>query len=161
MHAARSSAAVLRTVSDPRFVLFAGSLIALIALGMRHSFGLFLTPVTQDLPQVDREAFGFAVALQNLTWGLAQPFAGMIADRFGSARVILVGGALYAAGLFCASLSSTSLGLTLGLGAFVGIGLSATTFAVVLGAIGRRFPPEKRSTALGIASLGGSVGIFV
>jgi predicted MFS family arabinose efflux permease len=94
-------------------------------------------------------------------WGLAQPFAGMIADRFGSARVIFVGGVLYAAGLIWASASSTALGLTLGLGVFVGIGLSATTYAVVLGAVGRRFPPERRATALGIASLGGSIGIFL
>lgn len=161
MPPAGSAASVLHFARDPRLVLFAGSVIALIAIGMRHSFGLFLTPVTQDLQGIDREAFGLAIALQNLTWGLAQPFAGMIADRFGSARVILIGGMLYAAGLICASASSTALGLTLGLGALVGVGLSATTYAVVLGAVGRNFPPERRSTALGIASLGGSVGIFL
>lgn len=139
----------------------AGAMIAMIAVGMRHSFGLFLDPVTQGLPSIDREAFGFAVALQNLMWGLAQPFAGMVADRFGTARVVFVGGAFYAAGLFIASLSSTAFGLTIGLGVLVGMGLSATTYAVVLGAVGRNFPPERRSTALGIASLGGSIGIFL
>jgi MFS family permease len=128
---------------------------------MRHSFGLFLDPITQELEGVNRENFGFAIALQNLIWGIAQPFAGMIADRFGTARVVFIGGALYCLGLVCASMSSTALGLTLGFGVLVGIGLSATTYAVVLGAVGRRFPPEKRSTALGIASLGGSVGIFL
>eukprot|EP00752_Nemacystus_decipiens_P019339 g17395.t1 len=133
----------------------------MIAIGARHAFGLFLDPVTTALPAIDRESFGFAVALQNLMWGLAQPFAGMIADRFGSARVVLAGGLLYAGGLLIASISSTSLGLTLGLGILVGTGLSATTYAVVLGAVGRRFPPEKRSTALGLASLGGSIGIFL
>ncbi|MEO1190320.1 MAG: MFS transporter [Pseudomonadota bacterium] len=146
---------------DPRLVLLAGALIALIAVGMRHAFGLFLNPVTEGLQAIDRESFGFAIALQNLTWGLAQPFAGALADRFGSARVILAGGAFYAAGLALASTSSSALGITLGLGVFVGLGLSATTYAVVLGAIGRCFPPERRSTALGLASLGGSIGIFL
>lgn len=150
-----------RFLFDPRFVLLAGSLIALVALGMRHSFGLFLDPVTGSLPDVDREAFGFAIALQNLMWGVAQPFAGMIADRFGSARVIFVGGMLYAGGLVCASAASTSLGLVLGFGVLVGVGLSATSYAVVLGAVGRRFPPGRRTSALGIASLGGSLGIFL
>lgn len=150
-----------RFLFDPRFVLLAGSLIALVALGMRHSFGLFLDPITGSLPDVDREAFGFAIALQNLMWGVAQPFAGMIADRFGSARVIFVGGMLYAGGLVCASAASTSLGLVLGFGVLVGVGLSATSYAVVLGAVGRWFPPERRTSALGIASLGGSLGIFL
>lgn len=142
-------------------VLITGSMIAMVAVGMRHSFGLFLDPITREMPSTNREAFGFALALQNLMWGLAQPFAGMIADRFGTFRVVFVGGALYAIGLLCAAFSSTALGLTLGLGALVGVGLSATTYAVVLGAVGRHFPPEKRSTALGIASLGGSIGIFL
>lgn len=142
-------------------VLIAGSIIAMVAVGMRHSFGLFLDPIARELPAIDRESFGFAVALQNLVWGLAQPFAGMIADRYGTFRVVFVGGALYALGLLSAALSSTALGLTIGLGVFVGMGLSATTYAVVLGAVGRHFPPERRSTALGIASLGGSIGIFL
>lgn len=161
MPAATLTALPRRLVSDPRLVLAAGAIVAMIALGMRHSFGLFLDPITQALQGVDRESFGFALALQNLLWGLAQPFAGMIADRYGSARVVLVGGALYASGLICASASSSAFGLTLGFGVLVGAGLSATSYAVVLGAVGRRFPPERRSTALGIASLGGSVGIFL
>ena len=131
-----------RILIDPRFVLLAGSLIALVALGMRHSFVLFLVPITGSLSGVDRESFGFAIALQNLMWGVAQPFAGMIADRYGSARVIFVGGVLYAAGLVCASAASTNLALVLGFGVLVGIGLSATSYAVVLGAVGRRFPPR-------------------
>lgn len=161
MRKANPTVLAYRALSDPRFILLAGSVVALVAMGSRHSFGLFLDPVTRELESVNREAFGFAVALQNLIWGIAQPFAGMIADRFGSARVIFAGGALYAVGLVIASSSSTVLGLVLGLGLFVGLGLSATTYAVVLGAIGRKFPPERRSTALGLASLGGSVGIFL
>ncbi|WFE88790.1 MFS transporter [Roseibium porphyridii] len=152
---------VLRHLRDPKLVLVAGSVVALIAIGMRHSFGLFLDPVTREVPNIDRETFGFAIALQNLMWGLAQPFAGMLADRFGSARVIFTGGALYVLGLICASAVSSTLGLVLGLGVLVGIGLSATTYAVVLGAVGRKFPPERRTSALGIASLGGSLGIFL
>ena len=142
-------------------MLIAGGVVVFLAVGLRHSFGLFLNPITQDLPPVNRETFGLALALQNLMWGLAQPIAGMIADRFGTARVVFVGGALYSCGLICASMSSTALGLTLGFGLLVGIGLSATTYAVVLGAVGRRFPPEKRTTALAIATLGGSIGIFL
>ncbi|MEQ8968209.1 MAG: MFS transporter [Azospirillaceae bacterium] len=161
MQTASATVSAARNFRDPRLILLAGSMIALIAVGTRHSFGLFLNPVTQNLAAIDRQTFGFAIALQNLMWGLAQPFAGMIADRFGSARVIFVGGALYSAGLIWASASSTALGMTLGLGVLVGVGLSATTYAVVLGAVGRRFPPERRATALGIASLGGSIGIFL
>lgn len=161
MRAANATASAFRAFGKTHLVLIAGSTIMLIAVGMRHSFGLFLDPVTQELHSINRETFGFAIALQNLTWGLAQPLAGLIADRFGSARVIFAGGALYAAGLVCASVSSTYLGFIFGLGVLVGAGLSATTFAVVLGAVGRRFPPERRSTALGIASLGGSIGIFL
>ncbi|MDJ0712125.1 MAG: MFS transporter [Woeseiaceae bacterium] len=148
-------------LKGPTLVLIAGGVVVFLAVGLRHSFGLFLNPITQELSAVNRESFGFALALQNLTWGLAQPIAGMIADRFGTARVVFVGGVLYASGLVCASLSSTALGLTLGFGLLVGIGLSATTYAVVLGAVGRRFPPEKRTTALAIATLGGSIGIFL
>lgn len=152
------------TAASPRaaqLALLAGAIITMIALGMRHAFGLFLEPVTQALPNVDRESFGFAIALHNLMWGLAQPFAGMAADRFGSARIILAGGILYGAGLWIASSSTSAVSLSVGFGLLIGLGLSATSYAVVLGAVGRRFAPERRSTALGIASLGGSLGIFL
>ena len=161
MSASTKNANITAHFRDPRLILIAGATIALVAVGMRHSFGLFLNPVTQATASVDREMFGFAIALQNLVWGIAQPFAGMIADRYGSARVIFLGGVLYASGLAVAAASSSPLGLVLGLGLFVGLGLSATTYAVVLGAVGRNFPAEKRATALGVASLGGSLGIFL
>ena len=161
MSFASSKFSTSRAISDPRMVLLAGFTVMFLAVGLRYSFGLFLNPITEDLQSVDRQSFGFAVALQNLLWGIAQPFAGIIADKLGSARVVFVGGALYIVGLIVAAMSSTSLGLILGLGTLVGIGLSATTFAVVLGAVGRKFPPERRATALGIASLGGSVGTFL
>ncbi len=108
-----------------------------------------------------REVFGFAIALQNLFWGLAQPFAGMIADRWGSGRVVCAGGLLYALGLWLATVSSDPLGLYMSFGLLVGLGLSGTTFAVVLGAIGRLYPPTQRSVALGIATAGGSLGMFL
>lgn len=149
-------------ISKKQWILLAfGSAVMFIALGTRHSFGLFLPPVTSSLPDISRESFGFAIALQNLIWGIGQPFAGMAADRYGSARVIFVGGLLYAAGLYLASSTTASLGLQLSLGVLVGIGLSCTSFAVVLGAVGRHFPAERRSTALAIASVGGSMGIFL
>ena len=88
MQMQKATAAALHAARNPRLVLIAGSLIVLVAVGMRHAFGLFLNPITQDVPGINREVFGFAIALQNLIWGIAQPVAGMIADRFGSARVI-------------------------------------------------------------------------
>lgn len=159
--AQRSHLAPAPDLGGPAWVVLAFAvLVMFIALGIRHAFGLFLSPITADLPSVSREAFGFTIALQNLLWGLGQPFAGAIADRFGSARVIGAGGLFYAGGLAVAAVSTGPVGLNLGLGVLVGLGLSCTTFAVVLGAAGRRFPPERRSRALGIASVGGSIGIF-
>ncbi len=154
-------AAANQSASTAQLVLVAGAMIALVALGMRHSFGLFLDPVIREVQTVNRETFGLAIALHNLMWGIAQPFAGMIADKHGSARVIFGGGLLYATGLVVASQSTSAAGFIIGLGLLVGLGLSATSYAVVLGAVGRRFPPERRSRALGIASLGGSIGIFL
>jgi predicted MFS family arabinose efflux permease len=140
--------------------IFAGGAIVFIALGLRHSFGLFLDPITRTVPGVTREAFGFAVALQNLLWGLSQPFAGMAADRYGSGRVILIGGLLYASGLAVASMSAGPFELQLGFGLLVGLGLGCTSYAVVLGAVGRGTSPERRSGALGLTAVGGSLGIF-
>jgi MFS family permease len=141
-------------------ILAFGSLVIFIALGVRHIFGLFQDPITKELPEVSREAFGFALALQNLLWGIGQPFAGVIADRFGSARVIFVGGLLYAGGLLLAATSTGPLALNFSLGLMIGLGLSCTSYAVVLGAVGRHFPPAQRSSAMAIATIGGSVGIF-
>jgi MFS family permease len=107
-----------------------------------------------------RETFSAAIALQNLLWGLAQPFAGAIADRFGAGRVLVVGGLCYAAGLVLMAYSSTGIELNLSTGLLVGIGLSACSFGVVLGVVGRRAPPARRTIALGIAGAGGSIGQF-
>ena len=141
-------------------ILVSGGLVVFISMGMRHSFGFFLDPVTNSVEGITRETFGFAIALQNLVWGIGQPFAGAIADRVGSARVIFAGGLVYGLGLAMAAALPGAIGLYVGLGFLVGLGLSCTTFAVVLGAVGRRFAPERRSGALGIASVGGSLGMF-
>ena len=145
--------------SRARAALIFGALVIALALGIRQAFGLFLEPVVRDF-EIGRASFGFAIALQNLVWGLAQPFAGALADRYGSGRVIAIGSALYAAGLALATVSRDAVALDLTLGVLIGLGLSGTTFAVVLGAIGRLYPPERRSVALGIGTALGSLGLF-
>ena len=140
-------------------VLVCGSIAVTLSMGVRQVFGLFLRPVTLDL-ETSRALFGLVVGLQNLLWGLTQPFAGLIADRFGAARVVLVGGLLYVAGLALAAASSGIGTWGLGAGVLIGLAQSGTAYAVVLGAIGRAAPPEHRSIALGIAATGGSIGMF-
>jgi MFS family permease len=140
-------------------VLICASAILFLALGTRQGFGLFLQPMCSALGW-GRETFAGAIALQNLLWGLAQPFAGAVADRFGAGRVLAVGGLCYAAGLVLMAYSNTSLDLGLSTGLLIGIGLSACSFGVVLGVVGRRAPPERRTIALGIAGAGGSIGQF-
>lgn len=141
-------------------ILVCGALILSIAMGVRQSFGIFLEPIVLDL-DLPRQTFALAIAVQNLLWGLTQPAAGMVADRFGTARVLSGGAAVYAVGLVVMGLSQSAGGLHLGAGLLVGLGMSATSFAVVLGAIGRFVPAERRSMALGMASAGGSLGQFL
>lgn len=141
------------------WVLLGSALILALSLGVRHGFGLFLSPMSAQFGW-GREVFAFAIALQNLIWGLAQPFTGALADRFGAAKVVLVGGVLYALGLVCMGLSDSALTLSLSAGLLIGIGLSGTSFSVILGVVGRAVPPEKRSMGMGIASAAGSFGQF-
>lgn len=141
------------------WVLVGSALILALSLGVRHGFGLFLAPMSAEFGW-GREVFAFAIALQNLIWGLAQPFTGALADRFGAAKVVLVGGVLYAAGLVCMGLSDSPGTLSLSAGLLIGIGLSGTSFSVILGVVGRAVPPEKRSMGMGIASAAGSFGQF-
>ena len=128
-------------------------------MGIRQSFGMFLQPVVTDLV-ITREIFGLAIAIQNLIWGLAQPFAGMLADKYGSFRVLVIASGIYIAGLVLTAYTSSATGLYLSLGALVGLGMSGTTFTVVLSSVGRLVPEEKRSLAFGLVSAGGSVGMF-
>ena len=140
-------------------VLVCGALILTLAMGVRHTGGLFLQPMTLDQGW-SRELFSFSIALQNLLWGLFQPFAGAVADRHGAGRTLVGGALLYILGLVVMAQADTALGLNVGAGLLVGMGLSGTTFSVVLGVVGRMAAPEKRSMALGLASAGGSFGQF-
>ena len=143
----------------PAVVLACACLILMLSLGTRQSFGLFLQPLSSSHGW-GREIFAFAIAIQNLVWGLAQPFSGMIADKYGAGRVLVIGGILYVLGLVLMPLSGTGAQLDLSAGLLIGLGMSGTSFSVVLGVIGRSLSPEKRSLGLGIASAGGSFGQF-
>ncbi len=136
-----------------------GGVIVWLSVGTRQSFGLFLQPITSDLGW-GRELFAFALALQNLMWGLAQPFAGMVADRYGSGRVLVIGAAVYIAGLVLMSQTAAAWHFHLGAGFLIGLALSATSFAVVLSAVGRLVAPERRGLAFGIVTAIGSFGQF-
>ncbi|WP_324730787.1 MFS transporter [Pseudomonas paeninsulae] len=141
------------------WIMVGGSLILALSLGTRHGFGLFLPPMSAEFGW-GREVFAFSIALQNLVWGLAQPFTGALADRLGAKRTIIVGGVLYAVGLVLMGLADSPGSLSLSAGLLIGLGLSGTSFSVILGAIGRAVPVEKRSMAMGIASAAGSFGQF-
>lgn len=143
----------------PAVVLVCGGLILTLAMGVRHGFGLFLQPMTMDHGW-GRETFAFALALQNLLWGVTQPLTGLIADRYGAGKVLLTGSLLYVLGLFGMALATTGTGFVLSAGLLIGIGLSGTTFSIVYGVLGRVTPPEKRSMALGLAGAAGSFGQF-
>jgi len=140
-------------------VLVAGCIILCLGFGVRSGFGLFLQPMSLENGW-SRETFSFAMAIQNLIWGLLGPFAGGIADRFGAGRVVALCGVTYVLGLVAMAFASTPLTLYLGSGFLIGLALSGTTFAIILMIIGRVTPPEKRSTALGIATAAGSFGQF-
>ena len=142
------------------WLMLGASLVLALSLGIRHGFGLFLPPMSAEFGW-GREVFAFAIALQNLIWGLTQPFTGALADRFGAKRTVIVGGILYAIGLGCMGLADSPLSLSLSAGLLIGIGLSGTSFSVILGAVGRAVPMEKRSMAMGIAAAAGSFGQFV
>ncbi|MFJ3259001.1 MFS transporter [Pseudomonas sp. NPDC086581] len=141
------------------WILVSGALILALSLGIRHGFGLFLAPMSAEFGW-GRETFAFAIALQNLIWGIAQPFTGAIADRFGAMRTVLVGGILYAVGLVLMGYSDSAFSLSMSAGLLIGVGLSGTSFSVILGAVGRAVPLERRSMAMGISAAAGSFGQF-
>ncbi|MGX5774139.1 MFS transporter [Methylorubrum zatmanii] len=145
---------------SPLIALACGAVIVTIAMGIRQGFGLFMRPIELELG-VGRESFGLAMAVQNLIFGLAQPFVGALADRYGAGRVAASGGLLYALGLVLAAFASSALGLTLTLGFLLGLAMAGVTFVVVLGAVVRLMPPERRGAAAGIVTAGGSVGQFL
>lgn len=140
-------------------MVLAGGIVMGLALGVRHVQGLFLLPVTMDRGW-SRETFAMALAVQNLTWGVAQPFTGMIADRFGSAKVILGGLVFYALGLAGMAHAATPAAFMWSAGICIGIALSGTAFAVIYGALSRLVPPARRGWALGVAGAVGGLGQF-
>lgn len=144
----------------PLRVMVCGTSILALAIGLRLAFGLFLQPMSESL-QWGREIFAIAIAIQNILWGLTQPLMGMLADKYGSRKVVALGGASYGLGLYLMSQAESPLALNLTTGLLIGVSLSATSFAVVLGAVGRAVSEQNRSMALGIASAGGSVGQVV
>lgn len=140
-------------------IVAAGCVIAAVSNGVRTSFGLFTLPVTADLG-MSREAWGMAMAIQNLAWGLAQPFAGAFADRFGTARTVAVGLVVYVIGLVVMTMSRDVPMITFSAGIIVGAAIGTASFAVVMQAFGRNVPPEKRSLYFGIATAASSFGQF-
>ncbi len=141
-------------------VIASAAAIVTLAMGVRQSFGLFLPQMSMAL-DIGRSSFGLALAIQSLLFGLAQPFVGALADRYGAGRIVFGGALVYAAGLIGAAGAGGALGLHFSFGALVGMALSATTFVVVLGAVGRVVAPEKRSFAFGVVTAGGSLGQFL
>ncbi|MEN9295602.1 MAG: hypothetical protein RIS03_1297 [Pseudomonadota bacterium] len=141
-------------------VLLVGGLIVTLSMGIRHGFGLFNLPITQENGW-GRETFAFAIALQNLIWGAAQPLMGGLSDRFGAYRVLIVGGLLYALGLLGMSLAESGLSFTLAAGLCLGLSLASCTYSVVYGIIGRNVHENKRVWAMGVAAATGSFGQFL
>jgi MFS family permease len=129
-------------------------------MGIRHGFGLFNLPIT-TANGWGRETFAFAIALQNLMWGISQPFTGALADRFGSFRVMLIGAILYIGGLLLMATTSSAFTFTVGAGLLIGLAQSASTYSIVYGLIGRNVSPEKRVWAMGVAAAAGSFGQFL
>ncbi len=141
-------------------MLIGSAIILALSLGIRHGFGLYLVPMSDEFGW-GHNVFSLAIAMQNLIWGAVQPITGAFADKYGSKIVVAVGGLLYALGLLMMAFSSTGLMLNLSAGLILGLALSATSFPVLLSAVGRAAHPEKRSLAMGIASAAGSFGQFI
>ncbi len=144
----------------PAVVLVCGCIIAVIAFGPRSTLGFFMTPML-SLHGWGRDAFAFAIAIQNILWGIGQPFAGMLADRFGTMRVMCAGAVLYGAGLAVMAVSTTPGMLNLSAGVFIGLGLSGCSFPVVLAAFGKILPEEYRALSFGLGTAAGSFGQFL
>lgn len=142
---------------NPVLILVCASIVLILSFGIRTSFGIFLAPVSADLG-LGRESFAFAIAVQNLLWGVSQPFVGAIADRYGSGRVVAVCGLMYVLGLVLMANASSGLELTVSTGLLIGFALSGTGFPVILAVVGRSVDESRRSLFLGFASAGGSSG---
>jgi len=144
----------------PLIAILCACLISLLAFGPRSAMGFFQLPILQETGW-DRTTFGLAMALQNLFWGLGQPFFGAIADRYGTWRVMTVGALLYILGLIVMAFAATPLWLHIGAGILVGLGIGACSFGVILSSLARIVSPEKRSFAFGLGTAAGSAGMFI
>ena len=142
------------------YMLIGSAFILALSLGVRHGFGLYLVPMSHEF-HWNHQLFSLAIAFQNLLWGAVQPFTGALADKYGSKKVVAAGGLLYALGLVLMAFSSSGLLINLSLGLIIGLALSATSFSVLLSAVGRAAHPSRRSMAMGIASAAGSFGQFI
>lgn len=141
-------------------MIIAGCLVAIVNFGVRSTFGFFTVPVS-EAHGWPREIFSFAIAMQNLIWGIATPIAGMLADRYGSARVLMAGAAIYCIGILMMAFTTSVPMFNLGGGVLVGIGIAFSSFSIVMAALGRIVPPDRRSWAFGIATASGSLGQFI
>ena len=141
-------------------LLLCGAAIVTLSMGIRHGFGLWLQPITQAQGWT-RETFAFAIAIQNLSWGVCGIFAGMLADKLGAFKVLLGGAVLYSLGLAGMALSPTGFLFTLTAGVLIGAAQAGTTYAVIYGIIGRNISADKRSWAMGVAAAAGSFGQFL
>ena len=152
---------MFRTAHAPRLipVLLASGIILSLAMGVRHGFGFWLQPISQQHDWT-RETFSLAMAVQNLAWGAVGPFSGMAADRFGAARVVFVGALIYMAGLLCMALVDEPTGFALSSGLLIGTGLACTAFGALSGIVGRTASPVQRSWAFGVLGAAGSFGQF-
>ena len=144
----------------PAVIILCGCAIGMLGFGPRSALGFFVQPMSQEFSW-GRDVFGLAIAVQNLLWGLGQPFAGAVADRFGLFRVMCVGALLYAGGLLLMRYSSTPLSLDIGAGVMIGFGLAGCSFNLVLSAFSKLLPAEKRGLALGAGTAAGSFGQFL
>ena len=152
-------ASIVTSWRTPAVIIVCGCAIAMLGFGPRSAMGFFIQPMGHEFSW-GRDVFGLALAVQNLLWGLGQPIAGAIADRFGIFRVMLVGALLYAGGLLMMRYAATPLSLDLGAGVLVGFGLSGCSFNLVLSAFAKLLPPERRGIALGAGTAAGSFGQF-
>ncbi len=141
-------------------VIAAGSVIAAVGFGPRSTMGFFLTPITNEYGW-GREVFALAIAIQNLIWGIGQPFVGMLADRYGTARVLSGGALVYAAGLALMAHSGNPVALQLTAGVLVGFGIAGSAFLLVMAAFARLLPPSMRTLGFGLGTAAGSVGQFI
>ncbi len=152
-----SNSTPARSLRKPSIILLCGSIVVLVSLGLRTSFGLFLKPMSIEFGW-GREIFAFAMAIQNLLWGAFQPFAGAVSDRWGTGRVVAAGGILYTSGLYIMSVTTNPFTFYLGAGLFIAMGLSSAGLGVIIGAVGRSVRPDQRSWALGVVTAAGSLG---